>query len=210
MTEFLSAAAPRATFERYLTRGEEKTLLAHVAKHVGLYARRDHAWIRVMRQTGLRIGSLRTLTVRDAQAALATGVLRIAPENAKGHRGYTVPAKHQAARAALQDALRVRRAMRLPDDPDGALFCSRLGEGMAERTFQQRLQMWRQSAGLDIACSPHWLRHTYGKRIYSATTHHDPQSVVQALLGHRNRQSTVVYTLPDREDLENAVEAASR
>lgn len=210
MTGFLSAAAPRATFERYLTRREEKLLLAHIAKHEGLYARRDHAWIRVMRQTGLRLGSLRGLTVRDAQAGLASGALRAAAEHAKGHRGYDVPVKHKAARDALQDALRVRRAMRLPEDPDAPLFCSRLGGAMAERTFQQRMQMWRQSAGLDIACSPHWMRHTYGKRLYAMTEHRDPQAVVQALLGHASRNSTVVYTLPDREDLENAAEAASR
>lgn len=210
MSDFLSAAAPRATFERYLTRSDEKKLLAHIAKHAGLYARRDHAWIRVIRQTGLRLGSLRGLTVRDAQLALSTGRLRVAPEHAKGRRGYDVPVKQEAARKAFQDALRVRRAMRLPDDPDGALFCSRLGRPMAERTYEQRLQMWRQSAGLDVACSPHWLRHTYGKRLYAATSHHDPQGVVQALLGHVSRDSTVVYTLPDREDLENAAEAASR
>ncbi len=210
MSDFLAVAAPRATFERYLTRREEKQLLAHIAKHDGLYARRDHAWIRVMRQTGLRLGSMKGLTVRDAQVALSSGVLRAAPEHAKGHRGYTVPVKHQAARAALQDALRVRRAMRLPEDPDAPLFCSRRGGAMAERTFEQRMQMWRQSAGLDIACSPHWLRHTFGKRVHAATEHHDPLAVVQTLLGHASRSSTVVYTLPDREDLEHALEAASR
>lgn len=210
MSDFLSAAAPRATFKRYLTRREEKLLLAHIAKAAGLYAQRDHAWMRLMRQTGLRVGSLRALTVGDAQAALASGMLRAAPEHAKGGHGYDVPVKHQAARAALQDALKVRRAMRLPEDPDTPLFCSRLGQGMAERTFQQRMQMWRLSAGLGVDASPHWWRHTYGKRVYGETTHRDPQAVVQALLGHASRNSTVVYTLPDREDLERAAEAASR
>lgn len=210
MSDFLSASAPRATFKRYLTRREEKQLLAHIAKHAGLYAQRDHAWMRLMRQTGLRIGSLRALTVGDARAALATGTLRAAPEHAKGGHGYDVPVKHEAARAALRDALKVRRAMRLPEDPDAPLFCSRLGDAMAERTYQQRMQLWRQSAGLDVAASPHWWRHTFGKRVYGATSHRDPQAVVQQLLGHASRSSTVVYTLPDREDLEHAAEAASR
>lgn len=209
MSDFRNAAAPRATFDRYLTRREERTLLAHVAKHAGLYARRDHAWIRLLRHSGIRLGTLRGLTVGDARAALATRKLRAADEHAKGGRGYDVPVS-MATDAALRDALKVRRAMRLPDDDDAPLFCSRLGKAMAERTFQQRMQLWRMSAGLQVSASPHWLRHTFAKRVHAATEHRDPVAVVQQLLGHHSRKSTEIYTLPDREDLERAVEAGSR
>lgn len=209
MSDFLSAAAPRAVFDRYLTRTEEKKLLAHIAKHAGLYARRDHAWLRVMRHSGFRLGSLRHMTVGDAREALRSRRLRAAPEFAKRGRGYDVPVT-SALELALRDALAVRKAMRLPEDEDGPLFCSRRGQGMAERTFQQRMQMWRQSAGVAVPASPHWMRHTYGKRVMAATEHRDPQLVVQALLGHSQRHSTTVYTLPDREDLERAAEAACR
>lgn len=209
MTGFHSAAAPRAVFSRYLTRGDERKLLGHIAKHVGLYAQRDHAWIRLARQCGFRLGSLRHLTVDDAHKALASGVLEACNAHAKGHRGYSVDLNREAEKA-LRDALRVRRAMRLPDDGDGPLFCSRPGKAMAERTYQQRLQMWRQSAGLDVDASPHWLRHTFAKRVMDTTEHRDPQGVVQQLLGQASRNSTVVYTLPDREDLKRAVEAAGR
>lgn len=207
MSDFLSAAAPRATFERYVTRREEKLLLAHIARHAGLYAKRDHAWIRLARHTGFRLGTLRNFTVGEARRTLATRRIRAAAEHAKGHRGYDVPL-NTAAEQALRDALKVRHAMRLPDDDDAPLFCSRLGHGMAERTYQQRMQMWRLSAGLTCAASPHWLRHTLAKRVMATTEHRDPQGVVQALLGHVRRESTAVYTLPDREDLERAMEAS--
>jgi site-specific recombinase XerC len=209
MSDYLSAVAPRAVFDRYLTRADEKKLLAHIGKHGGLYALRDHAWIRLLRQTGFRLGSLRGLTVGDARHALSSRRLRADSAHAKGGRGYDVALNRQAEQA-LRDALRVRRAMRLPEDPDGALFCSRLGQAMAERTYQQRMQMWRQSAGLDAAASPHWLRHTFAKRVMETTEHRDPQGVVQSLLGQASRASTVIYTLPDKEDLERAVEAAGR
>ena len=46
------------------------------------------------------------------------------------------------------------------------------------------------------------------KRTLAATEHRNPTGVVQALLGHRDQRSTVVYTLPDRQDLIDAMEAA--
>lgn len=209
MSDFLSAAAPRASFERYLTRREEKQLLAHVAKHVGLYAKRDYAWIRVALYSGFRVGSLHGLTVLDARQALRIRTLRARPDHAKRGKGYDVPVSLKLEQA-LRGALKVRRDMRLPDDDDAPLFCSRTGGAMSVRAFQNRLQVWRESAGLSIACSPHWLRHTTGKRVLEATEHRDPQSVVQVVLGHASRQSTVVYTQPDREDVNRAMEEAFR
>ena len=41
----------RQVFERYLTVVEERRLLAHVAQFADLQARRDHAWMRALRQT---------------------------------------------------------------------------------------------------------------------------------------------------------------
>lgn len=206
---FLTPAAPRAVFDRYLTRREEKALLAHIAKHVGLYAQRDHAWIRLGRFTGLRVGSLRALTVADAQAALASRRLRVAAATAKGGHGYDTSLNSGAERA-LRDLLKIRRFMRLPNDDDAPLICSRLGNSLSERSFQHRMQTWCASAGLGVSASPHWLRHTYGKRIMENSEHRDPQSVVQVLLGHASRNSTVVYTLPDKEVVDRDAEAACR
>lgn len=207
MGDFLSAAAPRAVFERYLTRNEEKKLLAHIAKHTGHYARRDHAWIRLLRYTGLRLGSARGLTVGEAKGAIASGQLRAADQHAKGHHGYDISVSSKAA-LALRDLLKVRRGMGLPDDDDAPLICSRLGIGMAERSYQHNLHKWGAAAGLTVAASPHWLRHTLAKRVMDATEHRDPQAVVQVALGHRSRMSTTVYTLPDREEIRRSMEAA--
>lgn len=206
---FISAAAPRAHFERYLTRQEEKLLLAHIAKHVGLYAQRDHAWMRLARHTGLRVGTLGGLTVGMAKAAIALRKLSVPAAISKGHRAYDLPL-NTSAEKALRDLLKVRRFMRQPDDEDAPLICSRTGSPLSERSFQHRMQMWRQSSGLRIDASPHWLRHTFAKRVMAVSEHHDKQGVVQALLGHISRNSTVVYTMPDREELQHDSEAACR
>ena len=209
MNTFLTAAAPRAVFERYLTRSEEKRLLAHIGRHAGMYAKRDHAWIRLIRHCGLRLGSLRGLTVGDARTALRTRRIHAGDDHAKGGRGYDTPL-NSGAEQALRDLLSVRRAMRCPDDDDAPLICSRLGKAMSERSFQHRLQAWRQSAGLQVDVSPHWLRHSYAQRVIASTEARDPQAVVQVLLGHASRASTTVYTLPTREDIERAAEEACR
>ncbi len=206
---FISAAAPRAHFKRYLTRQEEKLLLAHIAKHVGLYAQRDHAWIRLARHTGLRVGSLGALTVGLAKTAIAMRQLTVPDAIAKGGHGYDAPLNTLAERA-MRDLLKLRRLMRQPDDEDAPLICSRNGNPLSERSFQHRLQVWRQSAGLQVAASPHWLRHTFAKRVIAASEHRDPQGVVQSLLGQVSRNATVIYTLPDREELQRDSEAACR
>ena len=207
-TDFRTGAADRAVFERYLTRREEKQLLATIARHAGLYAKRDHAWIRLVRYTGLRLGNLRGLTLGEARHAVAHQQLRASDECAKGGHGYDVPLNHKALQA-LRDLISVRRAMRQVDDDAAPLICSRRGTGLSDRSFQHRLQVWREVAGLPVEASPHWLRHTYAQRVMEMTEAKDPQGVVQVLLGHVSRNSTVKYTLPNREAVAEAAQAGA-
>lgn len=203
--DFFTNATARQVLERYLTREEERKLLSHVKRHAGHYARRDHAWMRLLRFTGVRVGALSQLTVGDARAALQLGRLRMDDDISKGQRGYDVPLS-LPAREALEDLLAVRRAMKCPDVPDGPLVCARSGAALSVRSFEHRMQLWRQSAGLQVNASPHWWRHTLGQRIREKTTAQDPQSVIQIALGHRSRSSTNIYTLPTREEVARALQ----
>jgi site-specific recombinase XerC len=209
MPDFLAAGARRAVFERYLTRKEERALFAAIAKHAGVYARRDHAWMRLLRFTGIRLGTLCGLTADAALDMVANRRLVVADDNAKGGVGYELPL-NKAATAALRDLLKVRREMGAHDDDGGPLVLSRQGKGISERSLQHAMQKWRTAAGLSVKASPHWLRHTLAMRVLAATDHRDPQGVVQVALGHRSRASTVVYTLPSREDVARALESSSR
>lgn len=198
----------RRVFERYLKESEERQLFTTLRQFGDLQARRDHAWMRLLRQTGIRVGSLAALTVHDAQLALATKRLALRAESAKGGHGYDVPVNTKA-RAALKDLLKVRREQGHAPMPDAPLIMSRNHRGMSIRSFQARMRKWVAAAGLQVEASPHWFRHTLGKRIMERSTSGDPRAIVQHALGHHNIMSTCVYTGPDRDDLDRAMEEAS-
>lgn len=216
----------RKVFERYLRPKEERQLFATVGNRADLLAQRDYAWLRLLRHTGIRVGSLAGLTVDDARLALA-GLksvkgkrfeelrghrLRIRGAIAKGEHGYEMPL-NKIALQALLDLLRIRRELGHAEIGDAPLVMSRkagaTGKGMSVRAFQDRMQHWRQAAGLTVECSPHWLRHTLAKRIVERSTSTDPRAIVQHALGHSNIISGAIYTFPDREDIEQSMEEAS-
>lgn len=193
----------RKVFERYLTVAEERQLFAAVAQFGSVHARRDHAWMRLLRQTGIRVGSLAVLTTADARAALKEGYLTVrAIKRSSAGKIYL----NKKSRQALQDLLKLRREMGYAEDPDGALVMGREHAGMAVRTFQQRMRHWCQVAGLSVEASPHWWRHTLGKRLMQVSTAADPRGIVQRALNHASINSSAVYTFPDRADYEAAME----
>jgi len=205
----LTAATNRQQFERYLTAADERQLFRHVAQFADVLAHRDHAWLRLLRHTGLRVNSLALLNVADATAAKISGALRVRSETAKGGRGYDV-GLNKSARAALADLVKIRRQMirQGADDGDALILCRR-GKRISVRSLQHRMAHWCKSAGLVIPASPHWLRHTLAKRLIERSDARDPFGIVQVVLGHRSRNSTGIYALPDREQIAHALEAAA-
>lgn len=200
----------RKVFERYLTITEERKLSRTVAQFADVYARRDAAWMKLLRQTGIRVGSLAGLTVGEARQALRTHYLDVSDAHAKGGHGYSVFAT-KPARRALQALLAIRRELGHALATDEPLIVSRHRRGLSVRSFQARLQKWRREAGLPVDASPHWFRHTLAKRVLEQSTAPPASAlrIVQLALGHRNSRSTEIYTLPCREDLETALEEAS-
>lgn len=198
----------RQVFERYLTEAEEKQLLSTVAKYADLEARRDHAWMRWMRQTGIRVTPASRFTCGDARQALREGYQTVRGATNKG--GKTTKTRlNKRAQEALRDLLRVRREQGHAEHPDMPLVMSRKRQGLAVRSFQHRMRYWCELAGMDVQASPHWFRHTLAKRLMKRSTADNPLLIVQAVLDHSALTSTAVYTMPDREDIEQAMEEAS-
>lgn len=194
----------RQVFDRFLTHNQERQLLGFVGSFKDILARRDHAWLRLLRQTGIRVGALTALTTADAREALRERRLTV---TRKGGGRYTVYA-NRGARQALQDLLRVRREQGYPERPDDPLVMGQKGRGLSVRSCQARLQAWRTAAGMGEAVSPHYLRHTFAKRIIKQSTAEQPLLVVQQALGHASLTSTAVYARPDKEDMAQALEEA--
>jgi len=198
----------QAQFDRYLTEAEERDLLATIRRTAGLLAERDHAWVRLMRFTGIRVGALSRLTCSDARRALADGRLTLRAEIQKRKRGHSLYLSRQAD-AALRDLLRIRRAMGFFESDGAPLVMSQKGNSMSVRSYQDRLGNWGRDAGLGLDVSPHWLRHTFAKRLVARSEARDPRAVAQAALGHAERSSTDIYIRPDREQIERDIQRAA-
>lgn len=200
------------TLKKYLTKAEQRQLLAAIKAASGWIARRDYHAVMLMRSTGIRVGSLVQLTVADAQKALACGELALRNEISKKGCGYEVTLTREAE-AALKGLLQIRREQRLGLDPDASLLPARVrnrgGEGMTTRAVQMRLEYWRQRAALAVPVTPHWLRHTLGQRMVRDSTAQNPLVAAARALGHRSLNSTAIYTAPTREEIRAAMQESA-
>lgn len=198
----------RRVFERYLTPADEKKLLNEVGLYVSVLARRDLEWMVLLRMTGIRVSSLSLLSVEDAKSGLSSNYLVLRDEICKGGHGYKVFLVKRAQQA-LRRLLRIRKEFGASEDLDAPLIMSRNHRGLSVRSFQARMRHWVQLAGLDVEASPHWWRHTLAKRLMKKSESDDPRGIVMGALGHASVVSTSIYTMPDREEIEAAMEGAA-
>lgn len=198
-----------SAFDRYLTPGEQRTLLAAIRQYKGNEAERDGHWIVLMLKTGIRVDAMSKFTCGDARRAIATDTLTLRDEIQKNHRGHQIPLVAEAKRALL-GLLRVRKAQGFIEDEHEPLVMSRNHGRLCVRSYQLRIKHWARVAGLACAeeISPHWLRHTVAKRILAKSTDPDPLRIVQSFLGHASRNTTAIYTKPDKEQMRNEINAA--
>lgn len=196
-----------ATFEKYFTRDEERRIFATVRKYVAdILARRDLYVMLVMRQSGGRVGSISGLNVIDAQNALTDHHLWF--RRAKGGRHYKVYA-NRVCRRALRELLRIRQAQGYRNDkPNAPLIMSRNRNRISVRSLQARVKAWSLAAGV-FHGTPHVFRHTLGKRLVESSESREPLRIVQKALGHRNINTTTIYTAPDRDAVREAMELQS-
>lgn len=199
---------PRKVFDRYFTPPEERALLATIHQYADVLALRDHAWIRFARHTGVRVSVLAGMTCQDARDALRGDHFMVRGEINKGGKSYRIFLTKQA-RQALSYLLVLRRQhFNKAEDPEAALLISRQGQALTERNLRKRMTHWVELAGLRGG-SPHWLRHTLAKRIMKNSTASDPRAVVMHALGHSDFNNTMIYSMPDMEDIEAAMQEAA-
>jgi site-specific recombinase XerC len=188
--------------KRYFTEPEQKLLLSTVNRLKDVIARRDYAWMRLLKDTGFRVGELSKLTVATALIALQVGYIHIPATNRKGKKRHHDKLVTAPVREALTDLLDIRREMGYTDTGDVPLIMSRKGIGMSVRAFQHQVAHWASEAGIPGNPSPHWFRHTRAMNIMRRSTSNDPRGIVQAELGHASIASSGIYTQMSKEDLE--------
>lgn len=175
-------------------------------------ALRDHALLELLYSSGLRLSELTSLDVAHAERPGYRSRSWLARDEAevnvlgKGSRRRTVPVGTQAM-AALVRWLEARAAFLREHpgaDPD-ALFLSRRGSRLANRTIQARLRALGIARALPTRLHPHVMRHSFASHLLQSS---GDLRAVQELLGHASIRSTQVYTALDFQRLASVYDAA--
>lgn len=197
---------------RYLTEAEQRALLRAVKRESCPLAQRDHHWIRLLIETGMRIAELASLSAEQAEAALASKWLVVLPEQRKAgpngkRRGHEYPVTGPVE-TALRALLRLQRTdpQALTCEGTPPLIWGRDGQPLSVRAYQVRMKIWAKAAGLNTRLSPHWLRHTRGANIVRRSGAANPAKVVQQALGHASMASSGVYMGLCREEYLQALQ----
>jgi len=190
----LSSARPSVTVPTVITPDAVETLL-HVAEgrcddddpmHL-----RDWAAAELLYATGMRVGELAGLDMRDLD--LDQRLVRVL---GKGSKERIVPFGVPAKRAVMEWLRRGRPQLVRPAT-DGALLLGQRGRRVDQRQVRAAIHELCQAAGIDDI-APHGLRHTAATHLLTGGS--DLRSV-QEVLGHASLTTTQRYTHVSAERL---------
>jgi integrase/recombinase XerD len=176
---------PRAV----LTLTQTRRLMSAPAPSTVL-GRRDRAILELLYGTGIRLSECTRLDLPDLD--LSRGLLLV--RDGKGRRDRYVPVAGQAA-AAVDLYLR-RSRPELVRHAEPALFLSRQARRLSRVRLPRLVKEHGRRIGVEI--STHSLRHARATHLLrgGADIRH-----VQAILGHRQLESTAIYTRVEVADL---------
>lgn len=164
-------------------------LVATLAASADPVARRDLAVVRLLAESGMRVGSAVALDVEDLDLASGEAHLR----SAKGDSRQTV---------VLPKNLCAHLLDYIGDRATGPLFPGRGGQRITVRHVQRRIALWLDRAAVTRRSTVHSLRHRFAIRLYRRT---GDLLLVQQALGHRSIASTTVYARADQGRLAAAL-----
>jgi integrase/recombinase XerC len=158
--------------------------------------RRDRALFDLLYGTGMRVGELVGLNVRDFDPDRRE--LRV---RGKGNRERVVPVPGEAC-ASLFEYLEPRKRPGVLAEP---LFLNRLGNRLTDRGVRSVLRRRLLAAGVARRASPHSLRHSYATHLLDADVN---LRAIQDLLGHARLSTTQRYTHVSAERLARVYRSA--
>ena len=148
------------------------------------HAVRDRAMLETLYSTGCRIGELTGLNEEDVD--LRGSLVRVRGKGRKERLAALGRFAAEAVRAYLPWRLAMLESAREP-----ALFLNRYGTRLTARSVARMLEKYIARTGLATRTSPHTLRHSFATHLLDAGA--DLRSV-QELLGHKNLETTQIYT----------------
>lgn len=163
-------------------------------KRLNVIRQRDATMLLTLLHTGLRVNELCALRLSDVEIKERKGSLMV--RSGKGQKQRQIPL-NKDAREALDTWLKVR-----PPAAHDYLFVGQRGERVLPRIVQRAVSRLALEAGLEDV-TPHKLRHTFSKTLIDAG---ETLERVATLLGHSSLNTTRIYVVPGKEDLEKAVQ----
>lgn len=154
-----------------------------------LIALRDRALVDLLYGTGMRVGELCGLDVRDFDP-----IRRQVHVRGKGGKERVIPVPGEAF-ASLRAYLDERRQPGILAQP---LFLNQRGGRLSDRGVRKLLRRRLLEAGVGRHATPHTLRHSYATHLLDADV--DLRSI-QELLGHERLATTQRYTHVSSERL---------
>jgi len=168
---------------KYLKQDELKALLEAPRRM------RDRLIIKLLYETGMRVGELTALTIGDVD--LESGEISI--QQAKRHEeGRKVPLVNSWTKTMLHDYIGTRKSWKDP------LFVSNKRGQLSRRQVERLIANYGQKIGLDKdKRHPHVLRHTHA--VYALKSGIDLRTLQQNL-GHSSIEVTAIYLTMDIDD----------
>jgi integrase/recombinase XerD len=186
------------TIVTFLTAGETEALLATPDRSTRT-GRRDHAWILLAAQTGLRASELTGLTCKDVHLGAGAYVAC----HGKGRKDRITPLTPGTV-TTLRAWLDERAGT--PADP---LFATSRGGPLSHDALQQRLAVYAAAAARSCPAlagknvTPHVLRHTAAMALLHAGV---DITVIALWLGHQSVTTTQIYLQADMELKQRALD----
>lgn len=188
---------------RNLSNSEVRLLLSAVDLR-SPFGRRDYLLIMLFYQTGLRVGEVSRLLVGlVSRGGRAFSSLDLPASLCKGRRGRVVPL-NATARSCVEKMLQFNLSHGFSVAPAAPLFQNRNHTPLSVRSIQKLIKGYRLAAGLEIAATPHSLRHANATALSESGV---PSRVVQAGLGHRRLSTTEGYLARDARHMAKHYEA---
>lgn len=196
----IDSPSKKKQLPKHLSVDESVDLLSAVMNDAESKTReRDYCILTLFLNCGMRLSELCGISLGDIDRELTS--LRVLGKGAKERVVYL----NSACRDALQKYLAIRLATREVGERENALFLSRLGKRISQKTVQWMVKKYLSEAGLEYKhYSTHKLRHTAATLMYQSGD--VDIRVLKDILGHEQLNTTQIYTHVSNEGMEKAME----
>ncbi len=166
------------------------------------YSLRNFSIIFLALNTGLRNAELCHLTIECIKTyEVITNVLTLPGKIAKGGISRDIPLNTNT-REVLENFLLWKVQNNEEISPISPLFVSKFAKKILSPRDIQRIVSAVSSKAIGRSINPHILRHTFATRLLQVSN----LAVVKQILGHKNIQTTQIYTHPSHDDMSKAVD----